>query len=238
MNLTKSQRYLELVAKFKNYEFKDKEVLINPHQVEGFNFDVLNPWELWHNNLNAKVLFIGQDFGDTTSLIKHLKTDWKKEKSSPTNLNLIDLFSILGHKYSFDEVNYHNELKNPIFFTNAILGIKVTAKENMGLPVKDSWWRETAEEYLKELIDIIQPKHIIVMSMTAYKAICHIYNLIPEKTVSDAIANNGKRKILSDIDLFVVNHCSPNGCIKRPIQMQVEDWIKIRNYMEGEKFEE
>lgn len=237
MNLTKSQRYLQLVTKFKNHVFTDP-ALINPHQVEGFNYDVINPWELWHNDLNAKVLFIGQDFSDTTYLIKSLNVNWKTEESNRTNLNLIDLFCILGHKYSFDEVDYQNKLKNPIFLTNAILGIKVTTKANLSLPVKDSWWRETAEKYLKELIDIIQPKHIITMSMTAYKAICHIYNLTPEKTVSDAIANNGKRKILNGVDLFVVNHCSPKGLITRNIQQQSQDWMKIRDLMEGIIYEE
>lgn len=237
MTKPKSERYCDLVAKFKKHKFNDPR-LINPHAIEGFDYNVINPWELWHNDLNAKVLFIGQDFSDTTSLQNHLKTDWAKEKTSATNNHLIDFFSILG--YHFDDVDYTypKKHKHKLFFTNAILGIKVTAKESMGLPVKDSWWRETAAEYLKEIIDIIQPKHIIVMSMVAYKAICYIYNITPEKTVFDAIANNGRRNIPNGVNLFVVNHCSPNGCIKRPIQTQGGDWIKIRNYMEGEVDEE
>src|SRR5258708_37672948 len=118
MNLTKSQRYLELITKFKNHVFTDP-ALINPHQVEGFNYDVINPWEIWHNNLNAKVLFIGQDFSDTASLQKHLKTNWAKEKTSPTNNHLMKLFSIIG--YHLDEVDYTypKKSKHKLFFTNA-----------------------------------------------------------------------------------------------------------------------
>jgi len=232
MKKSKSERYLELVTKFKTYIFKDNR-LINPHQVEGFNYDIINPWELWHNNLDAKILFIGQDFSDTTSLEHNLKNDWKKEKSSSTNNNLIDLFTVIGYPYSFHEVDYTNKIKRPLFFTNAILGIKVTNTQNMGLPVKDEWWKETCNEFLKELIDIIQPKYIITMSMVAYKAVGKIYDLTMEKSVYEAIANNGKRKLPNDIDLFVVSHCSPNGLMKRPIETQIQDWLKIKNYIEG-----
>ncbi|EHQ25846.1 uracil-DNA glycosylase family protein [Mucilaginibacter paludis] len=232
MEQTKSERYLELITKFKTHVFKDPR-LKNPHHIEGFNFDVINPWELWHNNLDAKILFIGQDFSDTTSLEHNLKNNWKKEKSSSTNNNLIDLFSILGYGYNFDKVDYNNQIKYPIFFTNAILGIKVTDNQNMSLPVKDEWWKETCREYLKALIDIIQPKHIIAMSMVAYKAIGSIYNLKLEKSVYEAIANNGKRKLPNGSDLFIVSHCSPNGLMKRSIETQAQDWLRLRNYMEG-----
>ncbi len=232
MEQTKTERYHALVERFKKHIFKDAN-LINPHQVEGFNYQVINPWEIWHNNLDAKVLFIGQDFSDTTSLEKCLKTNWKKELSSPTNKNLVDLFCVLGHGYNFEDVDYSSPKKHPVFFTNAILGIKVSESENMTLTIKDAWWQETCNDYLKELIDIIQPKYIIAMSMVAYKAISKIYDNKVEKSVSEAISNNDKRKLPNGIDLFMVSHCSPNGLRTRQFTTQVQDWLKIRNYMEG-----
>jgi hypothetical protein len=76
------------------------------------------------------------------------------------------------------------------FFTNAILGIKQTYNEDKA--IKDNWWRETADEYLKELIDIVQPKYIIAMNMVGYKAVCHVYGLKPQANMSEAIGKHIK----------------------------------------------
>jgi hypothetical protein len=228
---SKSERYKDLIAEFKKYEFKEHLPLLNPHHVKGFNFEVINPWELWHNNLDAEIMFIGQDFSDSTNLIEGLKNNWETEREkSPTNKKLIRLFKELEPKFHFPEVNYASETEYPLFFTNAVLGIKKTASKNMALSIKNIWWRETAEKYLKGLIDIVQPKYIITMSMTAYKAICYIYKETPEKTVGGAISRNGNRKNLQGgIKLFVVNHCSPNGLRTRNFDAQIGDWQTIKN---------
>jgi len=226
--MKKLNRYNNLVAKFKTHYFKDSE-LINPHHLEGFHFDVLNPWELWHNNLDAEIMFIGQDFSDTASLKSNLSNNWEKEKTTSTNQRIIDFFNILD--YHFHEVDYSpNNNKHKLFFTNAILGIKQSESDNMSKPVKESWCMETLD-YLKELIDIIEPKYIIVMGKIAYKALCSIYGIIPKQAIFQAI---GEPIILSDNQtLFVVQHCSPLGQRTRPLKEQISDWINIRGIMES-----
>ena len=227
MSQSKAQRYQELVAKFKSHKFSDPG-LLNPHHIEGFKHEVINPWELWHNNLNAKIMFIGQDFSDSASLVANLKTNWVKEKNSPTNKNLITLFTVLG--YPIDDVDYTGLNKYPLFFTNAILGIKQSEKQDMSKAIKDSWWRETADEYLKELIDIVQPKHIIAMSMVAYKAVCHINGIKPKAKILEAIG--APIKLPDGKNLFVVQHCSPNGQRSRKQIDQIHDWMDIKNVIE------
>src|SRR5690606_5987600 len=173
--MTKTIRYQNLVAKFKNHRFSTPE-LLNPHEIENFDFDVINPWELWQGNLDAEVMLIGQDFADSESLKNNLQEDWQKEKSSSTNLALIDFFKILAHPIT--EISYAGTSKLPLFFTNAILGIKKSDTQHMSKPVKDIWIRES-REYLQELIGIVQSKHIIAMGKTAYKAVCGIYGSKP-----------------------------------------------------------
>src|SRR5690606_35210545 len=134
--------------------------LLNPHEIENFDFDVINPWELWQGNLDADIMLIGQDFADTESLKNNLQEAWKKEKSSATNFRLIEFFKILGRPIT--EISYTGTSDLPLFFTNAILGIKKSDVEDMSKPVKDIWIRES-KGYLQELIDIVEPKHIIVM---------------------------------------------------------------------------
>ena len=228
--MDKLTRYSNLVAKFKTYKFKNPDELMNPHELvkEGFNFDVINPWELWHNNLNSEIMFIGQDFSDSASLKENLSNGWMKEKNSPTNQKIIDFFNILG--YYFREVDYNpNNNKYKLFFTNAILGIKQSETANMSKSVKNDWYKETLE-YLKELIDIVEPKYIIVMGKIAYLALCSIYKIKPKVKISEAIGqpielSNGKT-------LFVVQHCSPLGLGTRPFKEQISDWINIRGIID------
>ncbi|WEK71015.1 MAG: uracil-DNA glycosylase family protein [Candidatus Chryseobacterium colombiense] len=221
-------RYNNLVAKFKTHQFKDLE-LVNPHNIDGFNFEVINPWELWHNDLNADIMFIGQDFSDTVSLQSNLSNNWEKEKKTATNKKIIEFFNILG--YPFHEIDYTpNSNTHKLFFTNAILGIKQSDVTNMSKPVKEAWCLETID-YLKELIDIVDPKYIIVMGKVAYKALCSIYNIIPKETISQAIGE--PIKLPNNKTLFIVQHCSPLGQRTRPLKDQVDDWINIKEIMKN-----
>jgi len=235
---SKSERYLELVECFKKYQFKDPN-LINPHKIFdelGFKFDVINPWELWQNNLNAKIMFIGQDFSDTAYLRKNLKDNWQKEKNNNTNKVLIDLFTRLGPRYSFDAVDYSPKTKqHPLFFTNAILGIKQsklnddgTEKEGLSLPVKDSWYKET-QYFLKELIDIVKPKYVIAMGRIAYKAVCNIYNIKPEGRIH---AIETPTTLSNNKTLFAVQHCSGLGQGTRNLTCQRNDWRIIHSIID------
>lgn len=219
--MTKTIRYQNLVAKFKSHKFSTPE-LLNPHEIENFDFEVINPWELWQGNLDAELMLIGQDFADSESLKNNLQDDWRKEKSSATNYALINFFKILG--YAIPEISYDGTGDLPLFFTNAILGIKQSDVQHMSKPVKDLWIRES-REYLRELIDIVQPKHIIVMGKTAYKAICGLYGIKPIASTKDAIET--KIGLPDGKNLFVVQHCSPLGRVGRSLELQNDDWKRI-----------
>jgi len=221
--MTKKDHYQNLVARFKKHRFSTPE-LLNPHEIENFDFDVVNPWELWQGNLDAEILLIGQDFADSESLKNNLQQDWKKEKSSSTNFALINFFKILG--YPIAEISYAGTTELPLFFTNAILGIKKSDVQYMSKPVKDIWIRES-KEYLQQLIDIVQPKHIIAMGSTAYKAVCGIYGIKPLSNIKEAI--EAKTKLPDGKSLFVVQHCSPLGRVGRSLELQTEDWARIGN---------
>lgn len=219
--MPKTIRYQNLLARFKKHRFSTPE-LLNPHEIENFDFDVINPWELWQGSLDAEIMLIGQDFADSESLKNNLQEDWKKEKSSATNYALINFFKILG--YAIPEISYDGTGKLPLFFTNAILGIKKSDIQHMSKPVKDIWIRES-REYLQELIDIVQPKHIIAMGKTAYKAVCSIYGIKPAVGMKGVIGT--KISLPDGKNLFVVQHCSPLGRVGRPLEIQTGDWKRI-----------
>lgn len=231
MEYSKAERYKTLVEKFRTLGQLDSG-LLNPHQVGGFRYDVINPWELWHNNLDAEIMLIGQDFCDSASLESNLASNWEKESMGQTNKQIIDFFSRLGERYTFKTVDYSpKEIQLPLFFTNAILGIKESLKnqdgkeiEGMSMPVKFSWFHKSSC-FLKELINIVQPRFIIAMGAVAYKAVCSIKECKPKK-LENAI-EEGPFKLNDGEILFVVGHCSGLGKRNRSLLKQQKDWDRI-----------
>jgi len=218
--MDKKEKYSLLVKDFKKYTFKDQS-LINPFSVHGAPNE-LNPWAVWHGNLDAKILFIGQDFSNEFYLNELINNNWEKEKNSITNKHLNELFKLI----LVDDIGMPTEVEKalPLYFTNAVLGIK---KGTMQEPIKPSQYKETAKEYLGKLINIVEPKYIIAMSEVAYKAICFIYNKTPLKTMKEAIEKNGI-DLLDGKTLFVVAHCSANGRRNRDEKQQELDWKAIK----------
>lgn len=222
---TKAIRYANLVERFKRYRFSTSD-LLNPHEIEGFSFEVINPWELWQGNLDAEIMLVGQDFSDSASLSKNLQNNWEYEKSNPTNLTLMDFFGLLG--YPISDIFYTGMREYPLYFTNAILGIKKANTPYMSKPVKDIWIKESMG-YLNEIIDIVQPKYIIAMGRIAYRAICRIYGVKPVTNLKNIIGTN---VVLPDgKNLFVVQHCSPLGQTGRSLKLQKEDWQQISSLL-------
>ena len=83
----KETKYYKLVEKRKNYKFKE---LKNPSDILDGIYDneiSINPWSLWQNNLDAKIMVIGQDWGDENYYIKN--------KGCPTSTFKVPLTSLL-----------------------------------------------------------------------------------------------------------------------------------------------
>ena len=217
---TKNVLYKKLVAERKEYVFSDTDIK-NPSELNISNDDHLNSWAYWHGDLNADILLIGQDFGDYAY---YLNNNGKDDPDNGTNDNLSHLFNELGIETgSSDNPN----LEAKLYFTNAVLGVK---NGGMSADIKKSWYSETANKFIKPLINIVEPKIIIAMGSIAYDTICIIYGL-HKKPMKEAIENNPI--ILEDgKKLFIVYHCSNLGIANRNFNSQREDWKKIKNHLE------
>ena len=216
----KETKYYKLVEKRKKYKFKE---LKNPSDILDGIYDneiSINPWSLWQNNLDAKIMVIGQDWGDENYYIKNKGRD---SDDNPTNLNLIELFKVL----KIDIGTPNNPCKSyPLFFTNAIQGIK---ENGMSSKVKDSWLKESGEEFLKPLIEIIKPKVIVTLGAKTLKAINYIYPINSNKTLSSIQKINPIR--VNEMNLFAFYHCGGLGLANRPLSEQKRDWTKIKEYI-------
>lgn len=138
-------------------------------------------------------------------------------------MNLIELFKVLSTDIGTPN---HPKKSFPLFFTNAIMGIK---QNGMSSGVKDSWLRESAELFLKPLIEIIQPEIIITLGAKTLKAINYIYPIESHLSLKSIHAMNPIN--LNGINLFAYYHCGGLEIANRPLSEQKKDWEKTRKYL-------
>jgi len=214
--------YMQLVEKRKKYAFH--EGLLNPSRIENGKYDSgmhIGSWSKWQGNLDAKILVVGQDWGDLNYFIKSKGCD---SDENPTSKNLVELFKTLDIDIGLP----NNPNKNaPVFFTNAILGIK---DGGMSSDVKSKWIKEGANEFLKPLIDIVSPAIIITLGKKPYDAIAEIYKLKKNDRLNTLI-DNVPIELQDKILLFPMFHCGGLGLRNRSLTVQKKDWEKIENYI-------
>jgi uracil-DNA glycosylase len=246
MNNDKWQQYHNLVLERKACRKCSQYGLRNPSTLfdgdKCLDSDEIDGWALWQNSLDADVLLLGQEWGDVNGYIGdalNLNSVW-----SATNDNLIELFKSIG----IDVQPPTSHVKNKrLFFTNAALCLK----ENGGAQGEtNNLCYRNCERFIKELIDIIQPKIVITLGFHAYDAIVEAYNLnLPGyNTFSEVINRSGDGiKIrdsasTGDILLFPVYHPAcriinlgnkHNGRRYRSWEQMLNDWKRIEKYLPG-----
>lgn len=217
--MSKQTQYQALVAKRKQDPFFPG--LLNPSTIDGGQFDCsqIGVWSRWHNDLDAKILLIGQDWGNEVYFCKNRGRD---SDDNPTNKNLKILFSELG--YELGSACPDQPFQNGLFFTNAVLGVKLGT---MSAPVLIEWVKYCNEHYTKPLIEIIKPQAIICLGLKAYGAMQFIFKDLPSGTMS----NLATQSFICDDKITYVFprfHCGGLGLRNRGLDMQKEDWKKIK----------
>jgi len=219
--INKISAYKKIVSKRKAYKFP--EGLVNPSEVLNGIYDIedhIGPWSAWQGNINADILLVGQDWGSVDFFIEceggHLD-------HSITNRHLRELFHILGIEIGYPD---HPEPDTPVFFTNAVLGLK---DGSMTSTIKSSWLKNGAETLLKPIIDIIEPKIIITLGKKAYDAMSIIYPL--KKDALKNLININPIELPDGTLLFAFYHCGGLGVASRNFELQKKDWEKIKEHI-------
>ncbi len=224
--MTKRDAYKALVAKRKVYKFADG--LTNPADTH-FDVEEIEPWAQWQNNLDASVMVVGQEFSD---LGTYIKTEGKVERHPekfeyPSNKNLREYCAILGFDVGHPCAPNKAE---PVFFTNAVMALK---SGSMSANFKDSWLKESREEFLKPLIDIIKPEVIIPIGTKATISLGKLYGF-PVGSHADMLATSPVRTVGGPL-IFPVYHTGGLGLRNRSKLLQVEDWKRINEYLQSIK---
>jgi len=218
----KARRYYRLVEERKGC--RRCAGLINPSvYVEGaFDSREIGPWSRWQGDLDADLMVVGQDWGDT----RYFERNRGLEKAgNPTNQSLEELLASIGIQVGPPEAPKSGA---KVFLTNAILCLKSGGLQG---PVHSDWFTKCGQAFLKPQIELIRPKAVVALGQRAYNAILTAYGLSESKSFRAAAESDGTQ-LGARTRLFAVYH--PGLRIQRthrPRQVQLRDWERIGTYL-------
>lgn len=207
---------------------KNSERLENDDHGLDTDHPYLNRWNLWHGNLDADIMVIGQDYGTKEDGNAFDVCNFATT-TNPTNARLKELF-MDALRIDLDA----NE--TPLFFTNMA---NCYRKKRTSGGMHSGWLPICANKYMERLIRIIRPKIIIVLGRSAFEAMHCMEQL--SITCSNSV-ENGKDSYAeiishnyqidldgSKIDVFPVYHPGANSQLNRTEEEQLKDWQKIKD---------
>ncbi len=185
----------------------------------------IGPWSIWQNSLDAKILLVGQDWGDLQGF---KLSGGRDSENSETNRNIMKLFRSIG---IYIEGPTSDEKHKDLFFTNAALCLKDGGAQ---AETDESWFKNCGKLFLRPLIELIEPNVVIALGEKAYKATMEAYyRALPRyNAFSEVVDSSGEIQLSDKTRLFAVYH--PSGRIihtHRPMDVQYKDWEKIKNYL-------
>ncbi len=199
--------------------------LTNPVVAHGgqFDSDQIGPWSLWQGNLDASLMVVGQDWGDTEYFREQKGLEGP---NSPTNLALVELVGIMGIAIGYPG---SREGRHAAFFTNAILCLKNPSGGLQG-KVQKSWFQNCAR-FLRRQIEVVGPKVVVGLGERAYRTILDGFDLKGGPFRSEVEVSNG-RLLANGTRAFAVYHCGAMiQNTHRKLAIQRQDWKRIRPFL-------
>jgi DNA polymerase len=222
MKQDRESQYQSLVADRKKCRLcKD---LSNPgeRRFAGFDSNHIGPWSRLHGDLNAKLMIVGQDWGDVDYFVKNQGLD---DLRNPTMQNLETILNHIGINVSMAAYSEDNQ---GLFLTNAILCLK---KGGLQAKLSKQWSNNCGRMFLRKQIEIVRPLVVVGLGAVAFQAILAAFDK-PKVELADAIGDTKGIEILDGVRLFAAYHCGA-GCINRNrnLQQQCKDWGRIGKYL-------
>ncbi len=211
----------------------------------------INLWSHWQGSLDAKILVIGQDWGEKPDEISN--TFWTNDPTYPSLTG--DRKEIPQHKYVTDNNLAHIvwealglDLKGKqdiFFFTNAVLCYR--DKGFTGAINPD--WFKNCQPYCASLIEIIKPKAIVTLGSMPLRALLYRGSLSYDESFADPDKklkiSKSMREIVAATDplyykqeesiykypVFPMYHCGSWGTKTRSRDKHVTDWARLGNYI-------
>jgi DNA polymerase len=211
--------YNALVKKRKLCFLCEKHGMTNTSTLK-YETNSIGKWSDWQGSLNSKILIVGQDWGTTKYWNDNFGNDDPKSK---TNELLRELFLLIGYEIG---TPLKPVSQKDLFFTNSVLCLK---DGGMSDKLHSECYDNCRKNFLKELINILEPSYIISVGLEATNQVLLSSN---KKKISTLKSVCGQQPIAleNNIFLFPVYHCSPLGRISRNKEQQIGDWKKIAKH--------
>src|SRR6185369_10886928 len=178
--------------------------------------DQIGPWSLWQGNLDAKLMIIGQDWGDQRYFLNNAG---RESRRNPTNECLRTLLAGIGIEIGSPSDEPCGG-SGSLFFTNAILCLKVGS---MQAKVDPTWFVNCASRFLKPTVEIVRPRVLVTLGEHAYRAVAHAYGLRPLRSKA-AVEHQGGFPLFGQVSLYPVYRCGKRILnTHRPFDKQVAD---------------
>ena len=222
-SLDKLELYEQLVKKRKNCAKCLSLNLTNPSACAGGQYDAdhIGPWTSWHGDLDADLMIVGQDWGGSDYYIdqKGIETD-----DNDTNINLQILLASIGYKVALPR-----EPRRPakLFFTNAVLCLK---QGRLTGRVRSQCFINCGRAFLRPQIELVQPKVVVTLGFSAYKAVVRAFGHRPRTSMRDAVQTTA---VLGRATLVPVYHCGYLGSLSRSLSEQKKDWERVAGAIEA-----
>ncbi|MBO09079.1 MAG: hypothetical protein CL478_12605 [Acidobacteria bacterium] len=215
--------YEQLVQKRKTCSLCSE--LVNPSQCERGHHDSnhIGPWSRWQGNLDAEIVVVGQDWGDTDYFIKNHGVD---AKDNPTNNMLRELLLSIGIDIGLP---HERQDSSRVFLTNAILCLKTTG--GMQGNVERKWFSNCGAEFLRPLIEIVEPKVVICLGERAWRSVVTAFGQRPGR-FRESVENPKGIRLMESVVAMAVYHCGARVLnMNRSRDQQLRDWQRVRNML-------
>ena len=206
----------------------------------------VNRWNCWQGSLNAKIMLIGQDYGNVDNIqqpqqsgrwrmVVTSREDAQRKWNSPTDSNLFYLFQTVFN------INLGEENEN-LFFTNLACCYR---KNKTSGRANDAWFYLCAHKFMGDLISIIQPEIIIALGERVFNSLGYCSNAslrlietsstkkLEKMTFADYVSEcRFELQFIDDallkIPVYPVFHPGSYSNLNRPLEKQVQDWNRIK----------
>jgi len=183
----------------------------------------IGPWTRWLGDLDAQLMVIGQEWGDTKAFKKQKGLDLA---SSATNRRLRELLLHIG--IAVPDVSEGWE-STGVFLTNAALCLK---RGGCQAPVRSEWFTNCGGSFLRPQIELVAPRAVVTLGERAYGAVTDAFN-IPREKFRDAV-DGPPLTLPNGSTLVPVYHCGARiRNTHRRDPAQLADWLRVRTVLDS-----
>jgi DNA polymerase len=195
--------------------------LVNPSACANgkYDSDHIGPWSLWQGNLDADLMIVGQDWGDTRYFLDNRGREARRNRTNDTLRTLLTSIGIEIAPPTPSDAG-----GGPCFFTNAILCLK---QGGLQAKVDSAWFANCGSRFLKPTIEIVRPKVLVTLGEGAYRAVAGLYGL--RRMPFRAAVEHEEGFAISGTTRYVpLYHCGARILnTHRPLEQQLLDWERV-----------